>query len=119
MTSAGYAPLLPHINSGALRALATSKKVDELPEVPTYAEVGYPEILVNWHAFFAPAKIPKGVNDKLVRLLNKTLENPYLIANLKKAGYVPEIKTPREISDLIKNQFNLVSKITKGKKLVK
>lgn len=115
MTSAAYPALRSHIMAGTLRPLATSKKVDELPDVPTFKEVGFPEVLINWTAFFAPAKAPKDVYKKLVEAFDKVLENPETVGKLKKGGYAPERISPAEISALIKQQFDLVSRIVKGK----
>jgi tripartite-type tricarboxylate transporter receptor subunit TctC len=119
MTSAGYPTLQPHIKAGALRPLATSKKIRELPGVPTFAELGFPEVLVNWSAFFAPARISKGVYEKLLRAFDKALKNPETMAKLERAGYIPETKTPAEISELMKNQYQVVSGIVKGNRFKK
>src|SRR5262249_47444777 len=55
-------PLLPHIQSGTIRALAitTLKRTAVLPEVPTIAESGFPGFeATTWHALVAPAGTPK------------------------------------------------------------
>jgi len=119
MTSAGYAPLRAHIKSGKLRPLATSKKIEALPDVPTFAEVGYPEVLVVWIGFFAPAQIPSGPRKILVAALERALKDPGTIQKLKNAGYVPEAKTPEEFSRLIKQQMEMISKIVKETKIGK
>jgi tripartite-type tricarboxylate transporter receptor subunit TctC len=54
-------PLLPHIQSGAIRAIAitTLKRTAALPEVPTIAELGFPGFeATTWHALVAPAGTP-------------------------------------------------------------
>jgi len=119
MTSAGYPVLQPHIKAGTLRPLATSKKIPALPGVPTFAELGFPEVLVNWSGFFAPAKISKGVNEKLLRAFDRALKNPATMAKLEKAGYIPETKTPAEIAELVKNQYTVVARMMKSNRLKK
>ncbi|OGP68729.1 MAG: hypothetical protein A2170_04765 [Deltaproteobacteria bacterium RBG_13_53_10] len=119
MTAAGFPTLGQHIKAGTLRALVTTIKVPEMPEVRSYTEAGFPEVLLNWTGFFAPAKIPPAVNKKLVEAFDKALKNPEAIDKLKKVGYVPEIKKPSDISELMKQQFQLVSKIVKDAKLGK
>src|SRR5437879_6548463 len=55
-------PLLPHIQSGAIRPLAvtTLKRTSALPDVPTVAESGFPGFdATTWHALVAPAGTPK------------------------------------------------------------
>ena len=58
----------PHIKSGALRplAVAASQRIASLPEVPTYAEQGFPHVDVNgWFALIGPAKMPPAVVKRL------------------------------------------------------
>jgi len=60
--------VLPHINSGKLRALAVTSKTRSplLPNVPTVAELGYPQFeSTAWWALFAPAKLPEPIAKKL------------------------------------------------------
>ena len=59
---------LQHVRSGALRVLAvtTEKRLPELPDVPTIAELGYPGYEISsWQGVFAPAGTPKDIIDKL------------------------------------------------------
>jgi len=113
---AGYPVLQPHINAKTLRPLATSKKIDALPEVPSFMEKGFNEVVVNWSGFFAPAKIPKEVYNKLTNAFDRTLANPTIIAKLTKVGFIPERKTRAEITTLLKAQYELVAKIVKAEK---
>ncbi|MDO8713475.1 MAG: tripartite tricarboxylate transporter substrate binding protein [Polynucleobacter sp.] len=60
--------VLPHITSGKLRALAVTSKSRSplLPNVPTVAELGYPQFeSTAWWALFGPAKLPEAVTKKL------------------------------------------------------
>ena len=60
--------VLPHIISGKLRALAVTSKARSplLPNVPTVAELGYPQFeSTAWWAVFAPAKLPDAITKKL------------------------------------------------------
>jgi tripartite-type tricarboxylate transporter receptor subunit TctC len=60
--------VLPHISSGKLRALAVTSKTRSplLPNVPTVAELGYPQFeSTAWWALFGPAKLPDSITKKL------------------------------------------------------
>ena len=60
--------VLPHITSGKLRALAVTSKTRSplLPNVPTVAELGYPQFeSTAWWALFGPAKLPEPIAKKL------------------------------------------------------
>ena len=63
-------PVTPHIRSGALRGLgvASDKRNSAIPDVPTYGEMGYPNVYSgSWVGFFAPAKTPDAVVRKAQR----------------------------------------------------
>src|ERR1700761_994769 len=71
--------LLPHIKAGALRpiALGTTERASTLPEVPTTAEVGMPDLLAeNWHGMVAPAGTPAPVIAALNRITTAPLQEP-------------------------------------------
>ncbi len=70
----GLTPLLPHVKSGALRALAVSgaRRVPAWPEVPTLAEAGVPGYeYIGWTGIAAPAATPQPVVEHLNREINK------------------------------------------------
>jgi tripartite-type tricarboxylate transporter receptor subunit TctC len=68
-------PVLPHIKSGTLRALATTgpARSAALPEVPTAKEAGTPLLATSWNALAAPSHTPKAVVDKLNAAINQAL----------------------------------------------
>ena len=61
--------LLPHVQGGRLRALAVAVEARSplLPDVPTTAELGYPntEYMVSWYGLVAPFGTPRKVIDVL------------------------------------------------------
>ncbi len=76
MTIDGLTVQLPHIRSGKLKALAaaSAKRIATLPDVPTFAELGYPELQVSlWYSLFAPAGTPRPIiaalNAEVARML--------------------------------------------------
>ncbi|CAM3951047.1 ABC transporter substrate-binding protein [Bordetella tumbae] len=69
----------PKVQSGSLAALATTanKRLHELPDVPTFAELGYPEInLRAWFGLLVPAGTPRDAVTKLETALQMTLNDP-------------------------------------------
>ena len=69
--------VLPHIKAGTLKALAWAapKRGSVLPDLPTVAEVGLPELDASiWFGLMAPAGTPKDIQDKIARTLNAGAE---------------------------------------------
>lgn len=72
---------MQQIKAGKVQALAitTSKRLEQLKDLPTMAESGLPGFNVSvWHAMYAPKGTPKPVVDKLVATLQQALKNPDL-----------------------------------------
>ena len=93
--------LLQLIRDGKMRALAYTgaQRSPELPDVPTMAESGYPQVGFNpdvWMGVFAPAGTPSAVVDKLNRDVNAVLKSEEMAPALKRFGYEAKITTPAE-----------------------
>jgi len=74
-------PVIQHIRTGRLRALAiTSEQRSPMsPDIPTFAEAGLPGLVaVNWWGVFVPAGTPKAVVDSYQQALVKIMANPDL-----------------------------------------
>jgi tripartite-type tricarboxylate transporter receptor subunit TctC len=85
-------PAIPLVKGGKSRALAVtgSERSPELPDVPSMAEVGYPEVDTQlWSGFFVPAGTPAPIVDKLIKELGRALADPGVQAGLKKMAVKP------------------------------
>src|SRR4029453_7601384 len=98
------ATALPLIKEGQVKALvvSTNKRVADLPDVPTPAEIG----LKNadrpvWFGLFVPAKTPRDIVERLHAAGVKVLSDPATQESLKKLGVEPMPLAPREIDDLV------------------
>jgi len=83
--------MLPQIKAGTIRALAvtTPTRVASLPDVPTLAEVGYPEVdVVTWYALIAPAGTPRPVLDRLYKEYTAVAQTPDMQKFLAEQGLV-------------------------------
>lgn len=81
---------ISHIQAGTLRPIATttSKRVDSLPDTPTFAEEGVKDFVVqSWFGLDAPAGTPAPIIDKLNAALNRALKSPEVIAVYKQNGF--------------------------------
>ena len=85
-------PAIPLVKGGKTRALAVtgSERSPELPDVPSMAEAGYPEVNTQlWSGFFVPAGAPAPVVAKLTAELGKALADPGVQEGLKKMAVKP------------------------------
>ena len=72
-------PVLPHIQAGKLKAFAisTPQRLAQLPDVPTFNEVGITGFdVTNWYGVFVPAKTPKDIVNRLSVEINKAMQDP-------------------------------------------
>ena len=72
-------PAIPQIEGGKLRALAVTaaKRMQELPNVPTMAEAGFPDVLVGlWSGVFAPAGTPAPIAKRLETEIQRIMKKP-------------------------------------------
>ena len=91
---------LQHIQAGKLRALAVASdtRVAQLPDVPTFAELGLPALnQTSWTGIAAPAGTPAEIVKTLHRAIRKAATEPAMIENLKARGVIP----PEEMSPAV------------------
>jgi tripartite-type tricarboxylate transporter receptor subunit TctC len=86
------APLLPHIKSGKMTALAVTSKSrsPQLPGVPTVTESVFPDFVVqNWTGLFAPAGTPKEIVDTLSKAMAEMMKDPEQAHHVTEMGFEP------------------------------
>ena len=94
----GPPPFLGHVKAGKLRALAAanSKRLEQLPEVPTFAEQGYHGMEAGlWYGMLAPQGTPRAVIAKLNATINQALQDAevrrrFAAASIEVIGGTPE-----------------------------
>ena len=99
---------LPHIKSARLRGLgiATLKRSNFLPDLPTIAEQGYPDFeAVGWIGIAAPARTPAAVLDKLNAELQRMLNEPDVKERLNTLAFTPVGGTRKEFGDYMKAEI--------------
>lgn len=97
--------VMPHIRSGKLRSLGVTsgQRWPALPEVPTLAEQGYPDIvLVEWLGWFMPAKVPADTVQRLNAAVREALQAPDMVEVVAKLGLRQRLSTPAEFAAMVK-----------------
>ena len=110
-------PLLPHLESGALRAIAvtTLQRTSALPNVPTIAESGYPGFdAATWHAIVAPAAVPKDVLAALHNALHETLNDAATRKALTDLGVDVVNSSPDQLRAYIESEIPKWAKVVKA-----
>jgi len=111
------ASTLQPVRSGALRVLAvtTEKRLPDLPDVPTIAELGYPGYEISsWQGVFAPAGTPKDVVDRLNGEIVAMLGTPEVQARITREGAIPVGSSPEQWSARFKNEVEKWAKVVKS-----
>ena len=91
--------LLGHIRSGRLKALAltSAKRSQALPDVPTTAEMGYPNVTSdNWYGLVAPAATPPHILRRIHAAAVAALRSPAVVEQFAKVAGVASPGTPQE-----------------------
>ncbi len=91
--------LLGHIRSGKLKALAltSAKRSQALPDVPTSAEMGYPNVTSdNWYGLVAPAATPQDILRRIHAAAAAALRSPAVVEQFARVSGVASPGTPQE-----------------------
>lgn len=106
---------MPHIRGGKLRAMAVAwhKRVDAMPNVPTFAELGLKQVNdPAWYGLIGPANMPADVVNKLNAAVVKVLNMPQVRERLQQSGAEPVGNSPAE------HGAEIQAELTKMKNLV-
>jgi tripartite-type tricarboxylate transporter receptor subunit TctC len=108
---------IQHVRSGRARPIAvlSDKRSPLLPDVPTFAEAGYPESTLRfWFGLHGPAKMRPAVVQKLNETLVKALAAPDLRERFSVLGAEPYPISPRELVDLTRNDVAKLARTMKA-----
>ena len=108
--------LLPHIKAGTLRgiALGARARAPTAPDVPTTAEVGMPDILIeNWYGMIAPAKTPETIVAALNRIANEAMADPSVQQKLADQGLTVAGDTPEHFRRYIETETTKWARVIK------
>ena len=119
--SANLGVFITHIKAGRLRPIATSsmQRLAALPDLPTYAEMGYPGYEHgSWYGLVAPARTPEAIINRLYSESVKALKDPELIAAFTRDGATPVGNTPQAFAQFIRDEIAASAKLIKAAKIM-
>ena len=104
-----HGDFIANAKAGKLRILATSgpKRSPYMPDVPTFAEAGFPELTTEeWFGFYVPAATPKPVIAAANAAINAALKEKSVIDSLAIVGLIPHGSTPEEMARWQKAEYD-------------
>jgi tripartite-type tricarboxylate transporter receptor subunit TctC len=107
---------LPHVKSGALKALGVSsaKRSPLLPDVPTIAEAGVPEYETTaWWGVFAPAQTPPAVVERLHAEITRIVRSDFYVQQLAPLGAEPVSGTSQAFDQFVKQETSKWAKVVR------
>jgi tripartite-type tricarboxylate transporter receptor subunit TctC len=108
--------VMSHVKNGRLRAIAVAgdKRLNALPNVPSFAEAGYARVsLPTWQGVGAPAGTPKAIVDRISAEVEKLVAMPETKERLEAEGFVPYYRNPEKTAELITSGIERVGRIVK------
>jgi tripartite-type tricarboxylate transporter receptor subunit TctC len=104
----------PFVRDGRMRALAVldTKRSSAMPEVPTAAEAGLPQVVVvNWYILLAPAGTPRAIVQRLNAEAVKAMNDPETRTRLAGLGGEPASGTPEQTAELLRREYEQWGKV--------
>lgn len=107
---------VPHVQAGTLRGLAIAReqRMPVVPNVPTYAEAGYPLSASSWAGFWAPAKTPHDIVAKLNAAMNDIMKEPDVLAKLVPIGFEPIYGSPEQADAMFRSEIEKWRQMVEG-----
>jgi tripartite-type tricarboxylate transporter receptor subunit TctC len=116
MTFLDLPVILPQIKAGNLKpiALGARERAKQAPDVPTTAEVGMPELLIeNWYGMIGPSGLPRDILDKINRVAVEAMSDPNVKDKLADQGLTLVPQTPEEFRAFIASEATKWSNVVK------
>jgi tripartite-type tricarboxylate transporter receptor subunit TctC len=110
-------PVLPHLRSGKVRALAvtSAKRSPAVPDLPTVAESALPGYeAIAWQGLLAPAGTSRAIVSRIQSEFARVLKQPEITSRLADQGYETVASTPDWFAAYIKTEIAKWSKVIKA-----
>ncbi|MCC6533611.1 MAG: tripartite tricarboxylate transporter substrate binding protein [Burkholderiales bacterium] len=116
----GPPPFLGHVKSGRLRALAAAnpRRLEQLPQVPTFGEQGFDGIEAGlWYGMLAPKDTPRTVVNRLNGAINQALRDPGVVARFSAASIEVVGGTAEEFGRYIATEIQRWGEVVRAAKI--
>jgi tripartite-type tricarboxylate transporter receptor subunit TctC len=113
-------PVVPQVTAGKVKALAVTgaQRSAQLPDTPTMAEAGYPDVQVQlWSGIFAPIATPAPIVAKLEKALSDAIRDPGVSAKLKAMAVSPGGGSPEDFKRMVDGDIVKFGEVIKAANL--
>jgi tripartite-type tricarboxylate transporter receptor subunit TctC len=117
MLSVGLGPVQSHLKSGALKALtvASKRRLDALPDLPTSAEAGVPGYeMTTWFGIFAPKATSRKIVDLLNARLQTMIDDPKIRKSLLDSGIEPIGGSVKAFAELVRSDYEAWGQVVRA-----
>jgi tripartite-type tricarboxylate transporter receptor subunit TctC len=107
LASVTWTTALPHIQAGAIRAIAVTSKrrLAAFPDLPTFAELGYPDLVATtWFSLSGPPGLPNALVHRLNHAVLAALDLPEVRTRLEEDGIEAERMDPATLANFVKDE---------------
>jgi tripartite-type tricarboxylate transporter receptor subunit TctC len=108
--------VVPQVKAGELRPLAVTgpSRLSTIPEVPTVAELGYPDVeFQSWNGLHVPAGTPQDVIEKIHAAIEAIVKTPDMRQRMEDLGYEPGGGTTGEFAEFVKKDLARWERVVK------
>ena len=116
----GLGPTLSHVKSGGLTPLAVTvgKRLSQLPNVPTLAELGVKDFVVaQWFGLVGPSDMPDGVAEQLSKAVAGALEDVAVRQRYEEIGFTAEASTPGQLRAKMQHDESMWRKVVRERNI--
>jgi tripartite-type tricarboxylate transporter receptor subunit TctC len=96
------------VRSGKLRVLGVmdSKRMPQVPDAPTFKELGYDLEATLWYSLSVPSATPKEAIERLNRAVNQVIADPEFVERARAVGMEPRGGSPEDLAKFVNTEFN-------------
>jgi len=113
-------PTVPQVKAGKVKALAVTgaERLAELPDVPSMAEAGFPNVeMQGWSGIFARIATPPVITAKLEKALSQSIRDPEVSAKLRNLAVAPGGGSPDDFRRIVEDDIVKVRDVVKAANL--
>ena len=103
-----------YVKAGKFRALAVTSPIKDLPQIPTFASKGYPQVSLEvFNAIFAPAGLPRDIQARLETAFSRVINDPKVVEQLEKQGYSMLYEDSQKLAQRVRRELDVVREVFK------